>query len=94
VKSISIKIDVSKIDKEELYKGSKGTYLDLLLRTNKDGPSQYGDDGFVCQSVSKESRLAGKKGPIIGNWRHIELGQGNGKPAPAAEQEADSDIPF
>jgi len=54
--------------------GAKGTYLDLALFENKDGKGEYGDDGFIVQEVTKEKREAGVKGPIIGNWRHVETG--------------------
>jgi hypothetical protein len=87
MRPIAIKIDVTKINKDHLFRGEKGTYLDLVMRENKDGPGKYGDDGFVAQSVSKEAREAGEKGPIIGNWKYI------GAAAPKA-QDATSDIPF
>jgi hypothetical protein len=38
---------------------------------NRDGPDQYGNDGFVCQGVSKEAKAKGERGPIIGNWRNV-----------------------
>lgn len=75
---IAIKIDVTKIDKALLYKGAKGTYLNVTLKDNKDGKDQYGNDGFVSQDVSAEARQAGERGPIIGNWKHL-----GGKPKPA-----------
>jgi hypothetical protein len=46
------------------------------------------------QGISKEAREAGEKGPIIGNWRHLEAG---GKAAPKAapkQEETEDDIPF
>jgi len=71
---IVAKIDVSKIDKEELYKGEKGTYLDIVMFANTDDtgaevPDQYGNDGVIKQSLSKESRAAKKKQPILGNYK-------------------------
>lgn len=78
---IAVKIDVKKISKDDLYAGKKGTYLDAILIPNKDGASDYGDDGFVVQGVTKEKRDAGERGPIIGNWRYIGQGasaSGNG----------------
>lgn len=68
---IAIKIDVTKVDKALLYKGQKGTYLNVTLKDNRDGTDQYGNDGFVTQDVSQEARQAGEKGPIIGNWKHV-----------------------
>jgi hypothetical protein len=68
---VLLKIDVTKIDKSRLYEGKKGIYLDAALLTNKDGQSQYGDDGMIVQSIPKEARDAGERGPIIGNWRYM-----------------------
>jgi hypothetical protein len=68
---ITCKIDVKKIDKQHLYVGAKCTYLDIALFENKDGQDQYGNDGFVVQSVGKEARDRNERGPIIGNWKQI-----------------------
>ena len=64
---ISIKIDVSKIDKDRLFKGAKGTYLDLTTFIDTDNPGQYGDHGFISQSVSKDEREQNIQGNILGN---------------------------
>lgn len=71
---ISLKIDVKKIDKTLLFVGQKGTYLDATI-FEKDGGvvDEYGNAGYVAQSVSKEARERGEKGPIIGNYRLIQL---------------------
>ncbi len=74
------KIDVTKIDKSFLFKGKSGTYLDVALIPNKSCRDQYGNDGMIVQSVSKQARQEGKKGPILGNYvdmdqRHNELKQ-------------------
>jgi hypothetical protein len=95
------KIDVTKIKKEHLFKGQKGTFLNITLHENKDGTDQYGNDGFITQGVSKEARERGEKGPIIGNWRRLKP-KGQAAPrtatAPAVNQDGppteDDDIPF
>jgi len=90
-KLIAIKIDVTKIDKERLYQGKKGSYLDATVFLN-DEEGQYGDNGMITQSVSKEEREAGVKGAILGNVKI--LGEfGDNKSAPAASAVSD-DIPF
>ena len=89
---IAVKIDVKKISKDDLYAGKKGTYLDAILIPNKDGASDYGDDGFVVQGVTKEKRDAGDRGPIIGNWRF--LAGGNGGNRNTQPEGADEDVPF
>lgn len=93
-----LKIDVTKIDKALLFKGARGTYLDAVLHDNKEGTDTYGNDGFIAQSVCKEARERGEKGPIIGNWRHVgqKAAQPQAKPAPkadAADWDGDS-VPF
>ena len=64
---ISIKLDVSKIDKARLFKGEKGTYLDLTSFIDLDQKDQYENNGFIAQSVSKEEREANVQTPILGN---------------------------
>ena len=95
---ISIRITREKIAKEHCYVGKNGTYCDMVLFDNKNGKDQYGNDGFVVQSVSKEARQQGVKGPIIGNWKRV--GE-DAKPKPAAApaekptaEDPDQDIPF
>jgi hypothetical protein len=63
---LKLSIDVTKIDKEKLYRGQKGTYLDLSILL-KDQPDQYGQDGMAVQDVGKAARDAGEKGAILGN---------------------------
>jgi hypothetical protein len=69
---ITGKIDVTKVDKTHLFKGKAGTYLDIALITNKAGRDQYGNDGMIVQSVSKQARQDGHKGPILGNYVKTE----------------------
>lgn len=89
MKTLSINIDVTKIEKQRLYVGKKGTYLDavVFLRDEKD---EYGNDGFVVQSVSEEERKSGTKGQILGNVKII--GQ---KEEPKVEPKVEEDgLPF
>lgn len=78
---IKLKIDVTKIDKARLFKGAKGTYLNLVVYEN-DTPDQFGNDFSVKQECTKEEREAGVKMPYIGNGEHI--GQ-KSQPKPAAQ---------
>lgn len=65
---ISLKIDVTKIEKERLFQGKNGAkYLDLTTFVDLNNPGQYGDHGFISQNVSKQERDNGVKGPILGN---------------------------
>lgn len=65
--SLNIKIDVTKIDKERLFKGEKGTYLDLSTFIDTEDADQYGNHGFISQATSKEEREQGVKTAILGN---------------------------
>ena len=98
---VSVKIDVSKIDKALLYRGAKGTYLDATVFIDIDAPDQYGNHGFLAQDVSKEAKNAGEKGPILGNvkifWKDSGDTPSRSKPVskPATKgDDFDDDIPF
>jgi len=88
---ITLKIDVSKIDKSHLYKGAKGTYLDVAIWPNKDGSGQYGDTHYAVQQVSKDKREAGVRGPIIGNATVPFEGLPQERPARPATQQKPTD---
>ena len=98
--AITLKIDVTKIDKQRLYKGAKGTYLDAVAFIDTEQESQYGDHGMITQSVTKEEREQGVQGPILGNgkivWRQeTATAAPPSSPAPLpAVDELDDDIPF
>jgi hypothetical protein len=59
------------VEANSIHVGAKGSYMDLSLMDNRDGPDQYDNDGFVTVDIGKERRQAGEKGPIIGNWKWI-----------------------
>ena len=65
---LRIKVDVTKIDKDALFKGTKGTYLDIsvLMRSDED---EYGNHGMVVQDLGQERREAGERGAILGNCK-------------------------
>lgn len=62
---IKINIDVTKITKEKLFKGKKGTYLNAVLIETKD--NQYGNDYVIVEDITEEEKNQGKKGQILGN---------------------------
>ena len=83
---IRAKIDVTKIDKTAIHDGKKGKYIDITLMDNRDGRDQYDNDGFVVQDLGKDRRLAGEKGPILGNWKDLDGGnQRQGRDVSAQE---------
>ena len=63
--TIRAKIDVTKIDRNKLFQGKKGTYLDLVLIPTPG--NRFGNDYVAVQNVSKEEREAGQRGEILGN---------------------------
>jgi hypothetical protein len=105
--TIDLSLDVSRIDKTELYEhpktGKKYLNITVLIREEKD---QYKNDGFVVQKISKERKAAGEKGPILGNakivdWEalkqsaHGEAKSNGYAPQANAQDDDDSDIiPF
>jgi len=86
-KLISLSIDVSKINAKRLYKGKKGQYLSATLFL-KEETDQYGNNGFIVESITKEERESGQKGTIIGNAKFMA---GGSKPSASYDLE---DVPF
>jgi len=51
---ITAKIDVTKIIKSLLFKGKKGTYLDLTIWINEEKPDNYGNTVSIQQRTGKD----------------------------------------
>lgn len=98
---VKLKVDVSKINKDLLFTGSKGVYLDATVFVDINEPDQYGNNGMIVQDVSQEARQAGNKGPILGNvkvfWKDgnapQQAPQSQGSEFSASGEEEES-IPF
>jgi len=97
---LNLRIDVQKIDKAWLYKGAKGTYLDVTIHL-KDVADQYGNHGFAVQQAPKSEYDAGKRDLILGNVKLL----GGAPPAAAtptapsatwnaSQTAADDELPF
>ena len=106
---ISLKINVSMIEKARLFKGAKGMYLDCTTFVDLDELDQYGNSGMITQDVTKEEKNSGTKGPILGNskvfWRGEGKQESQSRPHQPAEDRGqpqaavmddfdDSSIPF
>lgn len=103
---VSLKIDVSKIDKERLFRGQKGVYLDATVFIDVDQKDQYDNNGMITQDVTKEEKDQGTKGNILGNckvfWTDhnnipaqqggFQQQQGFNNPPPAPKQPAPDDF--
>lgn len=91
---IHCSIDVTKIDKSKLVEGKKGgKFLNFSVLSNRNGPDKYGNTHMITQDVSKEERLSGKRGAILGNGKEWN-GQAGNSPARAPQPADDDDIPF
>jgi len=92
---VRLKIDVTKIDKNRLFQGKKGTYLDATVFL-KDEAGQYGDNGMITQDVNVEEREAGIRGAILGNAKIFKVldDENSGTTTAPVSQEDMDDIPF
>ena len=93
---LSVRIDVTKIEKARLYAGAKGTYLDLTTFVDTEEKDQYENNGFISQSVDKEEREQGVQTPILGNVKvfFTDGAQSGPQSAPQSKAVIDEDIPF
>lgn len=103
--TITVKIDVAKIDKARLFTGKTNAaghtpkYLDLVLIPRKE-TGQYGDTHLVKQSISKEEREAKLEMPILGSaterGSQAQAPRPAAAPKPAAVEDPglDADVPF
>ena len=91
-KPITLKIDVTKLEKKHFFTGSKGIYCDLVAWPTKE--SRNGETHYVAQSLSKAAREAGEKGAIVGNLTmpDNEAPQQRPDPKPAARRPVDPDL--
>ena len=83
-------IDVTKISKDKLIKGKKGTYAPLTVWLN-DEPDQYGNSLSIQENLSKEERDEGKKANYLGNLKEAD---GQAAPQQAAADNENEDLPF
>lgn len=94
---VSLKIDVTKIDKSRIFVGKKGKYLDLTCFIDTENVSEYGDNGTISQSTSQEERQNGVKLPILGNSKVFYTdggGQNQNQPYNPKQPVHDGDVPF
>lgn len=57
------------ITNSPLFHGKAGAiYLDAVFH---EKANEYGDDGFLAESLSKAAREKGEKGAILGNWKYM-----------------------
>ena len=81
-KLVTASIDVTKIEKNLLYKGKKGTYLDLSIWFN-DEPDQYGNDCSIQQTTKKDEPKI-----FLGNGKYYRPKE---EPSKSSTDEADGE---
>ena len=62
-----------------IYMTEKTASMDVTLLDNRDGRDQYDNDGFATLDLGKDRRLAGEKGPILGNWKNLDGAPSQGR---------------
>lgn len=82
---ISLRLNLSLVDAKRLYRGKKGEYLDAVLFLNPV-VDQYGNNGFIVESVSAEERKMGHRGTILGNAKILGGNTGAEPVTPAQSQ--------
>jgi hypothetical protein len=66
---INASIDVTKIPKEALIKGKKGTYANVTVFITDE--TRFGNNASVAMSQSKEQREAGEPKVYLGNGKVV-----------------------
>ena len=87
----SISIDVTKVRKERLYQGKKGTYLKITV-AEYDEPDKFGNNVAVWEEQTKEEREGKVERNFLGNGKTVYNEQKPGSELPAKEE--GSDLPF
>ena len=101
---ITASINLNEIDKTKIIKGKKGQYLPISISIN-DEVDQFGNQGPVTISQSKEERDAKTPKKYLGNVKVVWTnglnvsaaprdGQQAQAPAPAKAVAQDDDLPF
>jgi len=90
---VNLKIDVTKIDKTRIFEGKNGKYVDMVCFIDTEEQDQYGNNGRIDQSVKKEEKQQGVKGPILGNAKVFWKDE-NTQQVKQEKESFDSDVPF
>lgn len=96
---LNFSINLDKLDKSKVIKGSKGNYYDLTVSIN-DQTSQYGNNVSVFDSQTKEQREAKAEKNYVANGKvvwtdgNISVAERVEQPQQAQAATADVDLPF
>tara|TARA_R110001606_G_scaffold396332_1_gene570259 strand:- start:811 stop:1119 length:309 start_codon:yes stop_codon:yes gene_type:complete len=96
---VNLKIDITKVDKTKFFIGKNGAkYLDMTAFIDIDEQDQYGNNGMIVQSVSKEDKDNKIQGAILGNsklfWSSAPQAQAPQSPQAPPVMEDFEDDPF
>lgn len=95
---INASIDVTKIPKDSLVAGKKGTYANVTVFINDE--TRFGNNASIAMSQSKEQREAGEPKVYLGNGRvvytegAVTVAEREDAPAQPVVQEAEAALPF
>lgn len=92
-KLITASLDVTKIVKEKLVKGKKGTYANLTIWVN-DEVDQFGNDVSIQQSLSKDERESGAPKIYLGNGKTHNGSNAAAQTSAAETEDGQEDLPF
>lgn len=96
---LNFSINLEKLDKSKVIKGSKGSYYDLTVSIS-DTTSQYGNNVSVFDSQSKEERDAKAEKNYVANGKvvwtdgNIAVADKVDQPQQAQAATASVDLPF
>ena len=96
---LATSINLNEIPTEKIIIGKKGKYLPISITLN-DELDQFGNQGPVIVSQSKEERLAKAPKTYLGNvklvWTNGEVKKFDvqAAPAPQVEEKIEDDLPF
>lgn len=93
---IAICIPESRIKVFNRKDGSESLFLELYIKSNRDGEDKFGKTHFCSEATTKEEWANKVKMPIIGNGKEFIFNSGGGgsKPTPRpAKQESFADDP-
>ena len=95
---INASIDVTKIPKDALVTGKKGTYANVTVFINDE--TKFGNNASIAMSQSKEQREAGEPKVYLGNGRvvytegAVTVAEREDAPAQPVAQEVEAALPF
>ena len=89
---ITASINLNEIDKTKIIKGKKGQYLPISITINDD-VDQFGNQGPITISQSKEEREAKSAKTYLGNVKVVWTNGDNVAAAPREGQQAQAQAP-